>query len=247
MTQYFSPKVFTTVFLTIALFVLGIFVYGLFGNVNIQIGSPLERTFTVTGEGTVEVTPDTYTSTFTVQEEGSTQEEAQQAGNTKQNEALSALNDLGFAEEDIQTTQYSVNPRYDFPESGREQSGFEFYQSTTIETKEREKMEQALDSLGSIGINISGIQVEADEEQYLQEARTKAVEDARKKAQELADAGDFQVGGIVSIAEQGNQNRLPFEARESLALDEAAGTQPSVISPGTDEVSATVAVTYFIK
>jgi len=247
MRNYFSLSAFVTVILTVGALILGLFLFSLIGNVNLSLGQNTERTFTVEGQGKVEVTPDTYTSTFTVQEQGDTQEQAQQAGNTKQNEALQALRDLGFAEEDIKTTQYSINPRYDFPspERGREEAGFDFFQSTSIETKERATMEQALDRLAAIGINIGGINIEADEEEYMQEARKNAMEDAREKAEELAKAGGFRVGKIVTVSEA-SFGQPPIEFREA-ALPGTGAADQSVISPGTDEVTATVSVTYYIN
>ena len=60
---------------------------------------------------------------------------------------------------------------------------------------------------------------------------------AKTKAQALADAAGRTLGGVVSIVEGGGQTPLPFAVG-------AAPKDSTPIQPGTEDVQATVTVTY---
>lgn len=239
---------------TVLLLLVGVYIYGLLvGPITISLNEQdPKRTFTVDGKGTVDVVPDTFQTTFTVQENGETQEEAQTLGNEKQNLALVALKELGFEENDIKTQNYNIYPNYDYirPEGREEPTGFQFSQSTSIETKDKETINQALDELAAIGINVSGVQIQADQDKYAQAAREKAIEDAKQKAEDLARAGDFKIGKIASIQEGATSAPgypLPLRGIPEPFMEETQDAATSIISPGTEEVTAHVTITYYIN
>lgn len=232
-----------TVLLTIVLLFIGLFLYGKFiGPVNISIGQNPNRTFDVTGSGTATVVPNSFTTTFTVSETGTTQKDAQDKGNTKQNKVLEILNNLGFDKKDIQTANYSIDPTYDYANGQNKVTGYSIDISTTVKSKDKTKIEKAIDQIASLGVNVQGVNLDtADDTLAKDESRTKAVEDAKAKAESLAKAAGFRLGKIASIRED---DAAPGPIR----MLDAAGSvsNKTTIEPGSNEVSATVVVTYYI-
>jgi uncharacterized protein YggE len=82
----------------------------------------------------------------------------------------------------------------------------------------------------------------SDEDARYRDALKKAVEDARAKAQALADAGGFGVGPVSVVTEQSSTPQPIFERA---AVAKAADSTP--VEPGTQDVTADVTVTFRIR
>lgn len=207
-------------------------------------------TFTVDGVGEIEAVPNSHSTTYTINEEGTTEKEAQEKGNTKQAEARDALISLGFEDKDIKTEGYYINPNYEIlPSGGSRESGFQINVTTTIKSKDLEKINKALDELVAIGVQVGGVSSEFDStnnEDLKKQARAKAVENARQKAEQLASSAGFKVGKIASIYEATPYypGPIPMYAEKSAMGADAQATQ---IDPGTDNLSVQVSITYYIK
>lgn len=230
---------------TILILLIGIFIYGKFvGPVNISIGQNLNRTFDVTGSGTATVVPNSFTTTFTVSETGTTQKDAQDKGNTKQNKITEILNKLGFDKKDIQTANYSINPTYDYVSGQNKATGYSIDISTSVKSKDKSKIEKAIDQVASLGVNVTGVNLDtADDSSAKDEARTKAVEDAKAKAESLAKAAGFRLGKIASIREESAAIPIPLKTFNSAS----GASEKTTIEPGSNEVTSTIVVTYYIN
>lgn len=240
-----SKNIFIAPILTVVILLIGIFAYGkLVGPVNISLGQNSNRTFDVTGTGKASVVPNSFITTFNINESAVTQKVAQDKGNAKQEKALEVLNSLGFAKKDIQTTNYSVNPNYDYSNSQNKITGYVMDQSTTIKSKDKTKIEQAIDKITALGINIQGVTLDTlDDSKAKDEARKNAVEDARSKAEDLAKAAGFKLGKIASIREESASVPIPLRT-----LDGVSGvSEKTNIEPGSNEVTSTIIVTYYIN
>lgn len=234
--------------LTVLLLLIGLFFY------QKVTGQPLPGqtpgTFTVDGTGEIDAVPNSHTTTYTINETGSTEKEAQEKGNAKQAAAREALVKLGFEDKDIKTDGYYINPNYEIlPSGGSREEGFQINITTTIKSKDLEKINTALDELVAIGVQVGGVTSDVDtsnSEELKSQARVKAVENARSKAEELAKAGGFKVGKIFSIYESVPYNPGPYPVyAEKSAM---GGTMDATqIDPGTDKLSVQVSITYYIK
>ena len=71
-------------------------------------------TITVSGEGKVVAVPDTATFTFSVDETAADVATAQAKATTDANTVINYLTQQGIASTDIQTTDYNVNPQYEY-------------------------------------------------------------------------------------------------------------------------------------
>ena len=218
---------------------------------NVNLGGQ-QHGIWVTGRGEVQAIPDVAILRLGVQAQALSVAAAQQQANEAMDKVMMALSDNNVAEKDIQTTGFNIwqQSRWD-PDTQQEiLTGYEV--SNTLEVKVRvvDAVGTVLDAVvmgGGDYIRINGIQFEVDDPSaYLEEAREKAMGDAKAKAIQLADLADASLGKPLFITE-GYQTPSVSVSRGYQtvgAMDEAAGA-PS-ISPGETTIVATVQIAYDI-
>ena len=77
-------------------------------------GIAVQNTITISGNGDVSTKPDLAVMDFSVVSEGKTVAAATDDNTKKMNAIVAAAKSLGVADKDLQTTGYSINPRYDY-------------------------------------------------------------------------------------------------------------------------------------
>lgn len=213
---------------------------------------------TVTGTGKAATPPTIAEVVFTVQETAGTVEAAQEAATARTNSALDAIQALDIANEDIQTSGYNVYPQYENPQpcfpgticaqGSPNIIGYQVSQTITVTIRDVAKAGNVLAALGEAGVqNISGPDFRVDDDsEVLAEARGKAIDDAREKAEELAKQLGVDLGDVVSFSENGGPYPMynSFDAKGGVAM-EAASMAPR-LPIGESESTVTVSVTYEI-
>lgn len=205
-------------------------------------GAASSAGITVTGTGSATGVPDQAQFSFGVTTTGSTADQALEANSSVMNEVIDALRGAGVAEEDLQTQQVSVFPR--FSEDGRSIVSWTASNSVSALVRDIEQAGEVIDAAVDAGANqISGpFLTISDTDELTKQALEGAMADAQSKAQAIADAAGVTLGGIVSIVESGAPIVPgPFPVAEAAV---EAGAVP--IEPGTQEVRASVTVTYEI-
>ena len=160
---------------------------------------------------------------------------------------LAKITEMGIASEDIQTTSINVW----FEDNRDPQSGMPTGDRIYHVTQSMRILVRDIDSVGDVistavdnganqiyGLNFSFSDTDALET----EAREVAVDNARAKAQHLADLMDVELGDVVSIVEAGGSNGVPIGGRGGFDMMESA-----VVSPGQLSVSASVQLTFAIR
>ncbi|MBW2542354.1 MAG: SIMPL domain-containing protein, partial [Deltaproteobacteria bacterium] len=128
--------------------------------------------------------------------------------------------------------------------------GYAVSNRVSVKVRDLDTVSDVLDDAAEAGgdaARVSGISFAVDEpEQYESEARKAAVEDARKRAEELAALAGVKLGEVRSIAESGVS--VPFAERgyRGVMLESAAAPR-TPISPGETEISLSVSVVYEIE
>jgi hypothetical protein len=205
------------------------------------------RTISVTGKGEVPLTPDIARITIGVRTQGVDVAEAVASNNTQAQEVVEALQEMGVAERDIQTSNFSIYPQQQYDERGQViDTTFVVENTVYVTVRELESLGDLLDVAVGLGANsIYGIQFDVEEKGgAVSEARQVAVEDARAQAQELAEAAGVQLGDIQSISAISSYPGPIFDGRGA-AAEQAASTVP--ISPGQLIITAEVSVVYEIE
>jgi uncharacterized protein YggE len=213
------------------------------------------NTITVSGEGEVFAIPDLATFSFSILGEGKTVPEAQKKATEKNNAVIKMLKDEGVAEKDI-VSQPSVNPKYasqpctgwSCPTSS-EIVGYQANYYITVKLRDAEKAGDITAKLAVLNVsNLSGVSYTIDNDEALrQEARTKAIEDAREEAKKLAKDLGVRLSEIVSFSEGGQGYQADFMSARVMKAESAAGAVPAPDLPmGENRISSTVSVTFKI-
>jgi uncharacterized protein YggE len=204
------------------------------------------RQVTVVGRGEVKGKPDTATVQIGVETEAPVAKDAL-AKNTDEATALQAkLKELGVAEADMQTSNFSIYPTYGT--DGRQITGYHVSNSVTVKIRALDQAGTLLDQVVQAGANsVSSISFSVDNpDALLAQARERAIQDARAHADALAKAGGAAVGDILVISENiGAPPPMPLmmEARAA----EAADGKAVPVQPGEQSFSVDVQVTYQLR
>ena len=223
-------------------------------------GVATSNVVTVSGVGEVFAVPDIASFSFSVIEERKTATEAQDEAAKKINKIMSFLKKNDIDEKDIKTTNYNVHPRYEYnrelcsggycpPSGDRELVGFEVSQSISVKVRDVDEAGSIVSGVGELGAsNISGLNFTIDDEELLlKEARKKAIDEAQKKAKDLAKDLDVKLVRVVSFSDSGGEPYYPrYDFAESAVLGKGGGVSPE-ISVGENKIVSFVSITYEIR
>ncbi|MEK3937656.1 SIMPL domain-containing protein [Sporosarcina sp. FSL W7-1349] len=196
------------------------------------------RKLTVTGKGSVAVSPNVAKIQLEVSTENLHECAAQQENAEIMNRVLDALIRAGIPRDQIQTASYTIFPRYDFVEGEQILRGYEVNHAITVTIPEIDRVGEIIDLAVQNGANrVSNIHFRVEnEELYYRQALILAMEDARSKAKTLGDAMGVQVNPIpIEVIEERISQAIPFQ---TMALTAREAATP--IEPGQLEITAVV-------
>jgi uncharacterized protein YggE len=199
----------------------------------------------VTGEATVSVPPDQAQIDAGVTSDAKTAREASDANNAAMGKVLLALKGAGIDEKDYQTSRLSLQPQYAPNRSGPSPVvGYRASNRVTVKLRDVTKVAAIIDVLVGAGANeLGGINfVVSQASKLLDDAREKAVADARRKAEIYAKATGVTLGEPLGISEDGGSGPPVF--RSKMAAPMAAG---AAVAQGEETLSVTVSVSWAIK
>lgn len=232
-----------------------------------MMGSSEANTITLSGHGEVSAVPDIANVYFTIRKEAKTVKEAQDAVALIEKPALDFLKSNGVAEKDIQASNASFYPKYEYmydtkimapcteygcpPRPGKSViSGYESSESITVKVRNTDDVGKIMQGLGELGVSdLSGPNFSIDDEDALQaQARKEAIDDARVKAKVLAEDLGVRLGRIANFSESGNYP-MPYYAKDAMMESSAGNTAsaPAVIPAGENTISSDVTITYEIR
>jgi len=213
---------------------------------------PHEAVITVSGEGHAAVAPDMAVVTLAVVQQAKTAQDALDQNNKAMGAVLATLKESGIAERDLQTSGFSVQPQYTYPndKDGHNQppilNGYQVTNGLTVRVRDLSKLGGLLDQAIKLGVNQGGdIQFTNDKpDAVLEEARKKAVADAAAKAKTLTDAAGVKLGRIIAIHEGGvvAPPQPYMRAMAAAPMDKAVS-----IATGENDYNASVSITYAIQ
>jgi uncharacterized protein YggE len=209
---------------------------------------PPPRTISVSGTGRVGVTPDLADLRLGVTITAKTVEAARSANGKAMTGVIAALKALGIVERDIQTTNLSLSPAYDYSTNANPPrlTGYTLTNTVAATIRDIAKVGAAIDGALEAGAtSLDSVFFRVDDPAAAeQEARVRAVADARAKADTLAAAAGVSIVGVAAIAESGAPVPYPAFSGEMAKVAFADASTP--VETGTNEISISVAVTYLI-
>lgn len=208
-----------------------------------------ESTITVNGTGEIRISADTAVISLGVNARDKDVLKAQQKVNESIAAIRTALIGQGVKEENINTEFINIYAAYDYQNGEEMLAAYNASSTLAIKVTDMESVGTLIDSAFAAGANtLNGISFSAsDTEEAESEAMRKAVEDAQKKAEILAQASGLKITGILTINEGGvynyensigNVNAMRMDTAEA---KEDAGT---VVQAAKLIVNATVSITF---
>ncbi len=209
----------------------------------------------VTGEGIAAAAPDTAIISLVVLQEAPTAREALTANNEAMTKVLDAMKKQGIAERDLQTSGFSIDPRYVYPENKDNTQppqapkivGYAVSNSLTVRVRDLKKVGEILDQSVTLGVNQGGNLTFTNDkpDAILDEARKKAVASAIAKAKTLTDAAGVGLGRVIEISEQSFSPRpMPMAQAKMMA---AAPADSVPVAAGENTYNVNVNVTFELK
>jgi uncharacterized protein YggE len=215
-------------------------------------GSPastVTRTLTVSGNGTIYLTPDIAYIYIGVNTEDTDIAQAVSKNNTQAQILADALKNAGVATTDIQTSNFSVysDQKTTDPNTGLA-NGYNYTVDNTVYVTVRDlsKLGSLLNAAVGAGANtINSITFDvADKTSAQTQARQKAMDNATALAGELAQTAKVTLGTIQSITYSDNS----YSPYYGMGGGGASAPNASVpIQPGQTQISVSVSITYAIK
>ncbi len=219
------------------------------------------RSFSVTADGKAIGVPDVAAFTFSVVTEGGKDLGSLQTQNTTaMNKAINFVKSEGVAAKDIQTSGYTISPRYQYSNCSAYTGivcppptivGYTVTQNVSVKVRDFSKIGDILSGVVTNGANtVSSLNFTIDDPTAVQaEARSQAITKAEAQAQEIAQEAGFTVGRLLSVNEYNNTPQPVYAMNQAAKTLSAAGASaPSpAIEAGSEEVHVSVTLQYEIK
>lgn len=195
---------------------------------------------TVTGEGEARVAPDMATIQLGVTTQAASAAEAMRQNATRQTAVIAALAGAGVEGADVQTSGLNLNPLMDYAE-GRAPAvtGYQASNMVSVRVRDVARLGEVLDAIVAAGANeINGIGFTRDDSTASEdEARRAAVEDARHKAEILAEAAGLTLGPVLTL-----RDTPAMEGPRPMMMEARAAADAAKVPIAAGEVAMTATV-----
>jgi uncharacterized protein len=233
---------------------------GVEAKAGVDVGSGNQSSFLdtiiVSGVGQVTTLPDQATLMMSVETEGQTAAQALDANSKDTQTLLARLATEGVQKADIQTANVVVYPdqKYDQTTGKPTTTGYRAQNTVTVTFKDLKdltliaKVFAAATQAGADNVSGPNWMLKENSE-AMNSALTKAVSNARSKAEALAAAQGVQLGEALILSESSAQQPIPYAMAEKAMPAGGAvdSVTPPPINPQTLDVTASVTVTYRMK
>jgi len=167
------------------------------------------------------------------------------------NEIVAELKSRGIEAKDIQTTNYSIYPNYDYLNGRQTLKNYVVSQNVNVKIRNLETIGDIVQKAATLGANqIGGLNFTIDEpEKIKQQARELALMAAKTKAESLAKIAGVKLGKLVSFTESMSDGQIVNVRDYSLKVEGygmggAAAVPAPAVEAGSQDVIINVMVTY---
>jgi uncharacterized protein YggE len=200
------------------------------------------RQVTVLGSGQVQGVPDTLTADIGIEFSAPDVTAAMNQTNDRQLAVINALVGAGLDRKDISTTQVTLQPQYSNPEPNGTASITGYRATNAIQvrihpTDAASRMLALVVSTGGDATRITSVSYSiADDSQLVKDARARAFNDAKNRADQYAQLSGLRLGKVLSISEASGSS--PTAGAPSAPPKAMATAVP--LEPGQQTVSFSV-------
>jgi uncharacterized protein len=186
----------------------------------------------VNGAGEVMVVPDVLELNIGIRSEADSSAEAMAMTSRKMNELIGTLKEAGIPGRDIRTRNIRLHPTYQTEDGRRQVTGYIAVNTVFVKIRDMEAAGGIIDDAVRAGGNvIEGIQFTIENPApYAEQAREKAFENARHKAEQLTALAGMELDTVMSLSESSHlpspvTPRLQTQARTFSEVPVEAGVQ----------------------
>ena len=208
-----------------------------------------DRSITVIGLGKATGKPDIAHVTVGIETQAPSLQTAVDDNKAKMTVLLETVKKLGLADKDIQTSNYSVYTERVTPPTpdakvNTDQMIYHVTNQVDVIVRDVNQLGDVLDKAVAAGANnIYGVNFSVEDTTKLEsDARAKAVDNAKARAQELAQLNGLQLGEVLSVSEVigGSASPMDYAAK-------GMGGGGTPVQPGELEMSLSIQITYAVK
>ena len=176
------------------------------------------RQVTVVGSGQVQGVPDTLTADVAIEVVAPDVTAAMNQTNDRQQSVIGALTTGGIDAADISTTGVSLQPQYG---DNSVSTGYRASNSLRVKIRKLDAASGALTAIVTAGgnntrINSVSYSIE-DDSKLVADARARAFNDARNRAQQYAELSGLSLGKVISISETAGGSAPPMPMPGAMA------------------------------
>ena len=206
----------------------------------------IQRTISIMGEGKVTAIPDIALVSLGLSTQKAKVSDAQTENSKAINSLIDKLKALGIAKEDIQTTDYSIYPNYDYSNGKQTLTGYTVSQNVQVKIRQTDKVDDVLKIAGDLNLNqIGGLTFTIDNpESYKQQARIKALENAKAKADALAQIMNVKLGKVISFSESGSGIPTPYPMYAKSEVSGMGGGPAPTVEAGSQDIIIDATISY---
>jgi uncharacterized protein YggE len=212
-----------------------------------------ESTISVTGVGTVYVQPDEALIDLGVVSNALNVTSAVNQNDAAMNSVVAALRGLGIDANQIQTTQFSVNPQYNYNSPTPTLTGYQVVDMVqiTLNSTNTTLIGRVINAAVVAGANqVTGVDfalTSAQQALVQRQALQNAVGNANLTAQEAASAAGLKIVGVQSITVLSSSYPQFFGGQMYPVFNASSSISSPPIYPGQSEYTAVVQVTYLVS
>ena len=206
------------------------------------------RSISIMGEGKVTGIPDVANIQLGYSIEKKTVAAAQKDNTDKMNAVIEKLKkDFKIETKDIQTANYYIAPQYDWANGKQTLRSYLVSQNLDVKVRNMDLVSKIIEAAGTIGLNQVGNLAFAidDPEKLREQARAKALEQAKQKAETLANVVGVKLGKVISFSESSN-NQLPIYYDKAVMGMGGGGSSAPAVEAGSNEIVIVATVEYEI-
>ena len=210
--------------------------------------APATPTVVARGDGEVRAVPDMAVVVIGAEQSARTPKEAQAAVTTAMTAVQQRLTGAGVSKDAIRTTAYDVQAQFDYANGRQTLRGYLARHSIEVRVDDISRVGTLLEvAIAAGGTSVQGVRFDLKQREMLErEALTKAVADARARADAMAAGAGTTVAGVLKIEEAGAMPMSEPVMMRMAAAPMMADAAPPV-APGETLIRASVTLTARLK
>ncbi len=227
------------------------------------------NTISVSADGKVTATPDLATMTIGVMTQGASAQTVKDQNNGKVNAVIAFVKQQGISAGDITTSDINVYPQQSYPivvpiigggggtvDNTPKITGYTGNQTVTVKIHGVDKDLSVVNKIEDGAVNAGANEVDganfsfSNPDALQQQAQKLAIDNAKTKAQGLAQEAGLTLGKVVSISETNSNfpGPLPYAlSAPAMALGGAGKSVAPDIQNGTQDITESMSVTFEVK